>query len=173
MHMMATGDGPQVRLQINYSEKDLLHGYRLHFKRTLRLSLTILISVLSIGLGVFYLGLDRQLQVGYLLLIIPIVLIGILLFIFTVFPRILYKRDGKYDDPYIITFGENGIDFEKKGASTRIDWPAYTKVHQDRNAYILYYGKNDFTIIPRRVFQGSEEEAVFRRLLAVKSLVPY
>lgn len=170
---MAIGDGPQVRLQINYSEKDLLHGYRLHFKRTLRLSLTILISVLSIGLGVFYLSLDRQLQVGYLLLIIPIVLIGILLFVFTVFPRILYKRDNKYEDLYTITFGENGIDFEKKGTATHIDWLAYTKVYQDRNAYILYYGKNDFTIIPRRVFQDNGEEAAFRRLLAVKSLVPY
>ena len=171
--MMATGEGPQVRLQINYSEKDLLHGYRLHFKRTLRLLLTILISILSMGLGVFYLSLDRGLQVGYLLLIMPIILIGVLLFVFTVFPRILYKRDNKYDDHYTIVFKENGIDFEKKGVPTHIDWPAYTKVYQDRNTYILYFGKNDFTIIPRRVFQSSEEETAFRRLLAVKSLVPY
>lgn len=170
---MATGDGPQVRLQINYNEKDLLHGYRLHFKRTLRLSLTILISVLSIGLGVFYLSLDKGLQVGYLLLIMPLVLIGILLFVFTVFPRILYKRDNKYDDQYTIVFEENGIDFEKKGTATHIDWLAYTKVYHDRNTYILYYGKNDFTIIPRRVFQDCEEETAFRRLLGVKSLVPY
>ena len=136
---MATGEGPQVRLQINYSEKDLLHGYRLHFKRTLRLLLTILISILSMGLGVFYLSLDRGLQVGYLLLIMPIILIGVLLFVFTVFPRILYKRDNKYDDHYTIVFKENGIDFEKKrGAYTHRLAGIYKSVPRPQHVYPLF-----------------------------------
>ncbi len=161
----------QVKLRFYYSEKDVVGGYRLHFKKTLRLPLTLLISVLSLALGIFYLSLDQALRVGYLLIIMPTVLLGIVGFVLFLFPRFLYRRDSRYNELYTIFFNEDGITFYKEGGESNFDWPVYSRACEDKNRYILYFGRNSFTIIPKHVFPSAESERNFRMLLAQRSLL--
>jgi hypothetical protein len=170
---MRSGKSPmnQLRLRFFYNEKDVVTGYRLHFKSTLNLPLTFVVSALSIILGIFYLAFDSGTSVGYLLIVFPILLIGILLFVLLLFPRILYRRDKKYNELYAIVFSDEGIVFKKDSGEAGFDWFVYTRAIEDRNTYILYFGRNDFTIIPKRVFMTAEEESIFRRLLAENSLL--
>jgi hypothetical protein len=161
----------QVRLRFIYNEQDVLAGYRLHFKNTLRIKLTLLVSFLSIALGIFYLSFDSGVNVGYLLIIMPVVLIGILLFVMFVFPRILYKRQTKFNEPYSIIFSPEAILFSKAEKETQLDWRVYSRAVEDAHCYILYFGRNDFTIVPKRVFPSEEAEESFKKMALEHSLL--
>jgi hypothetical protein len=46
----------------------------------------------------------------------------------------------------------------------------YSRALIDKYSYVLYYGSNHFSVIPKRVFQSAEQQATFEELL--KRYVP-
>lgn len=160
-----------VRLRFYYAKHDVIQGYRLHFRNTLNLPLTFIVSCVSIALGIFYISYGSGTDVGYLLIVLPLLLLGILMFVLVIFPRILYRRDTKYGKEYTIDFSDNGVTFIRDSDNSPFNWAVYTRAVENRFAYILYFGRNDFTIIPKRLFTDREEETNFRKLLAEKSLL--
>jgi len=45
-------------------------------------------------------------------------------------------------------------------------WGLYSRALVDAYSYILYYGSRTFTVIPKRVFQSTEQMEAFDQLLA-------
>jgi hypothetical protein len=41
----------------------------------------------------------------------------------------------------------------------------YSRVLIDGHSYVLYYGSNQFTVVPKRVFRNVAEQQVFEELL--------
>jgi hypothetical protein len=44
----------------------------------------------------------------------------------------------------------------------------YSRALIDAYSYLLYYGPRSYTIIPKRIFQNSEQQAAFEQLLTQK-----
>jgi hypothetical protein len=42
----------------------------------------------------------------------------------------------------------------------------YSRVLMTRHSYVLYYGSNQFTVIPKRAFQTADEQRRFEEMLA-------
>ena len=42
----------------------------------------------------------------------------------------------------------------------------YSRALVDARSYVLYYGSRRFTVIPKRVFESSEQQQAFEQLLA-------
>jgi len=84
---------------------------------------------------------------------------------FTVIPPLVFRREPKFRDEYSLVFSSEGIHFRTAHIDSRLQWSLYSSALVDAHSYVLYYGKRQFTAIPKRVFVGSEQLQAFEQLL--------
>ena len=98
-----------------------------------------------------------------------LLLVGIALFhgFFLDLPRRHFRGDPKFRDEYNLTFSDEGIRFITTNINASVAWGLYTGVIKNEKFYLLIYGKNiaSLSIIPRRVFRDSKQEAAFVDML--------
>jgi len=85
---------------------------------------------------------------------------------FLVIPAVAFRYQPKFRDEYTLTFSPDGIHFQTAHVDSRLEWTIYSQVLVDVYSYMLYWGSRTFTIIPKRVFQNSEQQDAFEQLLA-------
>ncbi|MFY9562069.1 MAG: YcxB family protein [Terriglobales bacterium] len=90
----------------------------------------------------------------------------ILLFVFFIIPPLAFRHQPKFRDDYSLTFSPEGIHFHTAHIDSRLEWKIYSRVLADAHCYILYWGSQTFTIIPKRVFQSAEQQKAFDQLIA-------
>jgi hypothetical protein len=90
-----------------------------------------------------------------------------------VIPHLAYRKRDKLKQPYHLQFSEEAIEFSTRSIESRLQWHLYGRVIIDRHSYLLYHGKDEFTIVPQRVFVNPEDRQTFERLLdrKVKTVV--
>ena len=79
-----------------------------------------------------------------------------------------YHGDEKLKRPYQLRFSEDGIEFKTENLSSQLGWQMYTNVLIDRNSYLLYHGKRQFTIIPKHVLPDDRSRIEFEQLIQMK-----
>jgi hypothetical protein len=84
---------------------------------------------------------------------------------FVVIPPLVFRREPKFRDHYSLTFSENGIHFRTVHIDSQLQWSLYSHARVEADSYVLYYGSRQFTLIPKRVFQDSEQRQAFELLL--------
>lgn len=89
-----------------------------------------------------------------------------LLAVFTVIPKIVFRSQPKFRDDYSLRFSPQGIHFRTAHIDSDLQWGIYTSALVDAHSCILYYGSRQFTVIPKRVFQDGSQQQTFERLLA-------
>jgi len=93
------------------------------------------------------------------------VLLGIVLWVHFVLPRLAYRQQPKLHDEYFLESGPKGIEFRTESVHSHLEWKLCLELLSDAHTHLLLYGKNVFTAIPRRVFAGPEQEAAFLELV--------
>jgi hypothetical protein len=84
---------------------------------------------------------------------------------FTVIPRVVFRREPRFQDDYSLTFSPEGIHFRTANIDSRLQWSVYSRALVAAHSYVLYHGPRSFTVIPKRVFQGEEQRQAFEQLL--------
>ena len=84
---------------------------------------------------------------------------------FVVIPPLAFRREPKFRDEYSLTFSHQGIHFQTPHVDSNLAWDLYSRALVDSYSYVLYYGSRTFTVIPKRVFQNTEQQAAFDQLL--------
>jgi hypothetical protein len=87
---------------------------------------------------------------------------------FGIIPSVIFRRETKFRDEYALTFSPDGIHFRTSHIDSQIQWGMYSRALVDSHSFVLYYGARSFTVIPKRVFQSSEQQTTFEQLLAQK-----
>ena len=85
-----------------------------------------------------------------------------------VMPRQRFRREPKYREEYFLSFSEQGIHFKTSYAESKLEWAMYNKLWIVPRHYLLFYGRDLFTIIPKRVFTGKEDKQRFEELVERK-----
>src|SRR5262249_20480006 len=85
---------------------------------------------------------------------------------FLVIPPLAFRYEPKFRDEYSLTFSPEGIRFQAAHIESHLEWSFYTRVLVDAYSYLLYWGSRTFTVIPKRVFQSTEQQLAFEELLA-------
>ncbi len=157
-----------VDLRFRYTEGEYVSATRAYMLRSTRLMSGFCLSLflLLIGLSGFTAGFDSSFS--YLLVGISLVFILIFLMAFFVMPRKQFRSDPRFRDEYSLQFSEDSIHFKSAHLESTLQWSLYTKFTESRRFYILVYGENMITVIPKRVFAGAGQEAMFRELLRRK-----
>ena len=166
---MSYSANQSVQLRFRHTEKEYLAAVRLYFWHTKELLARLIVSYVLLSAGVVML----QLVIGVFIplwgTIALILLVGLGWFHGYVIdlPRAHFRGNPKFRDEYNLTFTDAGVAFKTHNASSNLAWSFYTGVLENDSFYILIYGKNihSLSILPRRAFPDSEQEATFREML--------
>jgi hypothetical protein len=154
-----------VSLSFRYLERDYVRALRAHYASRLRLPLDIAVCVILAGIGA-YLWRSADLHwLGLACIVLAAVFAALLIAAFTVIPSLVFRREPKFRDDYALTFSPDGIHFRTAHIDSQLQWSMYSRALVDAHSYVLYYGSRQFSVIPKRVFQSSEEQETFERLL--------
>jgi YcxB-like protein len=152
---------PTLNLTFRYSENDYVRAMRAHYADRLRLWLDISVVVV-VGMA----GIWLWPSVGGKVFLGVSAFFTLLLFAaFVVIPPLSFRREPKFRDEYSLTFSPNGIHFRTAHIDSNLAWNLYSKALVDAYSYVLYYGSRTFTVIPKRVFQNADQQAVFDQLV--------
>ncbi|MDR3403375.1 MAG: YcxB family protein [Chthoniobacter sp.] len=154
-----------VHLSFRYAESDYVRALRAHFASRLRLRLDVAVVIILVGLGAYLWQSPVTRALGIGCAAVGLLFALLLVAAFTVIPPLLFRREPKFRDDYSLTFSAEGVHFRTAHIDSQLQWSLYRQALVAAHSYVLYYGSNQFTVIPRRVFQSPEQEQAFEQLL--------
>ncbi len=156
-----------ISLRFKYTEEEYVAAMRLYMMSSAdfitRLAVCGLYAVAVIFLFT-WLGFSVDTEVILLFILaacLPFLIAFLHLF---VLPRQRFRSDPKFKDEYFLQFSEDGIQFKTAQIDALIQWSLYTKVLENDRFYLLIYGKNMISVIPKRAFSSAAQEAAFERI---------
>ena len=157
-----------VTLTFKHREKEYVAATRLFYARVYHTRFLIIISsiVLSLGLVLFLMNVDFLL--GTVAIVVGLILLVINFYAYFVTPAQHFKRNAKFQEEYELRFSEDGLLFRSKNMESKLEWSFYSKIWETPNYYFLFYDKDLFTLIPKRVFTSKQQQWVFQDLLSRK-----
>ncbi len=137
---------------------------RAHYASRLRLPLDIAVIV---GLAVVgtYEWRSGMHGFGLTLLCVSGIFALMLVAAFAVIPIIAFRSQPKFRDDYSLSFSPQGIHFRTSHIDSDLKWGMYTSALVDAYSFILYYGSQQFTVVPKRMFQDVLQRQAFEQLL--------
>jgi hypothetical protein len=157
-----------IHLTFQYSEQDYVRAMRAHYASRLRLKLDAAVAVAAALLGIYLWRSPDSRWRGIGLVCLSAVLVLMLVVAFGVIPKFVFHREPKFRDEYSLTFSPEGIHFRTAHINSQLEWSLYTRALVDAHSFVLYYGTNLFTVIPKRAFDTAEQLAAFERLIKGK-----
>jgi hypothetical protein len=157
----------EVALQYRYSEEEYAQAVRLYFDHTLRLEARtdVIACGLAIAAGALcWLFIDRS---GASLFLAGAGLFGLMLtgYVTLIVPKQWYRRDPRLQSEYRLVFRDDGIEFKTDQIDSRLEWSLYQRMIENTRFYVLIYGRNMISVIPKRAFSSPEQEDAFRELV--------
>lgn len=155
-----------LRFSNNY--KEFTEAMNLYYSKTQKrkfdIVLGLLFSLVSVALFIF-------LEQTYIYIILFCV--GMLLFLFSmykgaIYSKIRFAKDKKFNEEYEIDFNDQGMHFKTVSIDSVIKWDYYAKVWETEKFFYLFYGKDLFSLFPKRAFANDECMKEFRELVKGK-----
>ncbi|MGP0019264.1 MAG: YcxB family protein [Candidatus Sulfotelmatobacter sp.] len=156
-----------VNVSFRYAEQDYVRALRAHYAGRLRLpfDIAVIVGVAIIGVYEWRSGSN---VFGIFSLCLSGVLALMLVAAFAFIPSIAFRRQPKFRDEYSLSFSPEGIHFRTIYIDSDLKWDMYTWALVDAYSFILYYGSQQFTVIPKRVFESLSQRQAFEQLLRQK-----
>ncbi len=157
--------GP-ITLKFRYTKDEYLRAIRFHLQKTMRIKLDLVVAAVCGLAGSYVLWVEgvSWVSLGGLL-----GCLGLLLIVFmalVVVPSQVYRGSEKLKQDYNISFNDEGIHFQTLSIDSRLQWELYKKWIEGPEFFILYHGKREFSVIPKRVFENDDEQKRFKDLLS-------
>jgi len=155
-----------IHLSFRYSELDYVRAMRTHYASRLRLKLDTVVIVAAALLGVILWQSPDSRGWGIGLVCLAALFVLVLAAAFGIIPRLVFRREPKFRDEYSLTFSPGGIHFHTAHINSQLEWSMYTHALVGPHSFVLYYGTHSFTVIPKRVFETTEQLAAFEHLVS-------
>ena len=157
-----------ITLRFRYRKDEYVRAVRFHFRKTMKLSLDLVLAACCGLAGSYSLWVDGVSWVSIGGLVACLVLSLIVFTALVIVPFQVYKGSDKLKNDYDISFGEKGILFRTLGIDSRLDWDVYNTWIEGPEFFILYYGEREFSVLPKRVFENDDELKGFKQLISAK-----
>lgn len=157
-----------IAVCFRYTENQYASGVRLHLAKRFRwkIDAPIAAGVIILGALAFVCGwgIAGPIVMGIGALYLCILALG-----WFWLPVRYYRSQPKLRDEYRLVFSEEGVAFNTDHIDSTLAWSTYQRTLADIETYLLYYGKDAFTLLPRGVFRpGTADESHFRDLVRRK-----
>ncbi|HEX6182340.1 MAG TPA: YcxB family protein [Pyrinomonadaceae bacterium] len=157
-----------VELSFSLTEEEYVSAARSFYARSPHAMFNFYTGAAVLAGAMLFAALAGDLYLGGLLFAIGFVGVAWRFYTLYTLPRAQFRRNPKLGATFHLTFSEEGIFSRTKGGETRLEWGYYSEVRETPDGYFLLYGKDMFSLLPKRVFVGPRQEATFRELLRRK-----
>jgi hypothetical protein len=154
-----------IQLTFTYHRAEYLRAIRRYYKDRMRIPVDLILAMCLIGLGIFIIYSGEYSFLGILSIIVGIILLLLVGYALFVLPILIYASQPKLKQKYDLSFTDAGIGFRTEAINSKLEWSLYNKWIVDNEFYILYHGKRELSVIPRRAFQNSSQDENFREML--------
>ena len=157
-----------VNLHFKYTQEEWVAASRLYVLRQPKMLLRLGVGFLLFSFAISLLAALNDAILPFIFLSIITVLIAFAWSIFFALPRQRFRNDPRFRDEFFLEFAEDGIRFKTPHLESKYDWSLYTGVIENERFYVLIYGKDMITAIPKRAFNAPAQETLFRDMLRRK-----
>ena len=154
-----------INLTFRYLELDYVRALRAHYSSRLRVRFDIAAAIVAALLGAYSWRSPEYHWLSVVCVTASAAFVLMLFAAFIVVPPMAFRSQAKFRDDYSLTFSHDGIHFRTAHIDSQLQWSLYSKALIDAHSYVLYYGSRQFTVIPKRVFQSTDQQQRFELLL--------
>lgn len=79
-----------------------------------------------------------------------------------------WAREPLHRTEHVVAFEEEGISYAQGCVASRLDWNYYQRMIESRDGFLLIYGDEIFSLIPKRAFADEPMMSEFRALASAK-----
>ena len=157
-----------LQLSFTYTEDEYVSAARFFFTRGFEPKFRLYLSLGFFACALLIVWLADDVYVTASVLFAGLLVLARYWYVYSVLPRSYFRSNPKFRDPYELTFSDEGILFRSKGVESRLAWDFYTKVLETPEHFFLVYGKDMFSLLPKRVLRDRRQESALRELLRRK-----
>jgi hypothetical protein len=139
------------------TRREYVRAMRTYYKRKLNVVRDSVVGLAMIGLGCYFLQATGNSLLGWFAIASGVIVIGLNLYAVTVLPELIYRYQPKLKSEYRMQFRDTGIHFQTDDIDAELKWSLYHSWLRDEEFYILYSGKRDVSVIPRRALGDADE----------------
>ncbi len=143
---------------------EYIRAMRRHWYRKLNLGRDLVCSVGAMAFGFYFLMSDASSLLGWCLIGMGFLLLMMVIYATWLLPVLMYRYQPKLQSEYRLIFQESGITFQTNQLKAELSWSLYHSWLCDDEFYIMYHGKRDISVIPRRALP-EQSESYFAKLL--------
>ena len=157
-----------IELRFKYTEDEFAEAWQFYATRSYLKKVDVLVALLLILVSLIMIAINGYEWLWGLLFVIGFIFLVLNFIGYFVTPRQRFRRDAKYQEEYYLGISDTGLHFKMSNAESQLEWSFYQKVWNVPRHYLLFYGRDLFTLIPKRVFGGKEQEEQFKELVQRK-----
>jgi hypothetical protein len=167
---MGVGETQEKALQLSftYTEDEYVSAARFFFTRESEPKFRLYLGLGFFACVLLIVWLADDVYVTASVLIPGLLVLARYWYVYWALPRSYFRSNPKFRDPYELTFSDEGVLFRSKGVESRLAWDFYTNVLETPEHFFLVYGKDMFSLLPKRVLRERRQESALRELLRHK-----
>jgi hypothetical protein len=132
---------------------------RRYYRTKLQWKRDLVGGAVALGAGIYLLRSSTWIPaIAWLLALAGGLLLTLLLYALFLLPHMLYRQQPKLKSEYRLRFEDDGIGFQTDEIVAQLKWVIYHSWIRDAEFYILYHGKRDVSVIPRRALKGEADK---------------
>lgn len=148
---------PAVSATFTYTRAEYVRALRRHYQWQLQLRRDVIASCAAIAGGVYLVQSEELVWLGWLLVTLGAVFLVMVTYTLFILPQLLYGMQPKLKSRYTLQFSEAGIEFKTDNIDSELQWPLFHSWRYDKEFYVLFYGKRDLTVVPRRALDETSD----------------
>ncbi len=132
---------------------------RLYYKTKLQWKRDFVGGIVALGAGIYFLQSSTLLPaMAWLFVLAGCFLLALLLYAIFLLPHMIYRSQPKLKSEYRLRFRNEGIGFQTDDIDAQLKWTMYHSWMRDAEFYLLYHGKRDVSVIPRRALKDDADK---------------
>ena len=157
-----------IEVHFTYTADEYVRALQRHYRSALDVQRDVMGGLIAVVGGLCLLGFSDMKWLGWAVFSVGAVLLIMVAYAAFLLPKVIYNSQPKLRNEYHLSFADEGIRFLTTGIDARLDWSVYRSWLQDPEFYILYHGRRDLTVIPRRALNFDNADERFADLLRHK-----
>ncbi|WP_144056621.1 YcxB family protein [Rhodopirellula europaea] len=156
-----------VTTTFTFTRDEYILAMKRHYRSALNVGRDVVAGLLAVAGGIFLVMRSSGGWTAWALLVAGVVLLSMVAYALFVLPSIIYRSQPKLKDEYSLRFAEDGIGFKTRSIDSTLQWSIYQSWLFDNDFYIMYHGKRDLSVIPRRTL-SADDDLRLRQMLTAK-----
>ncbi len=162
-----------IQIQFNHHVQEHVSASRLYYSKRSRWAQTDrVVAIAMIVLGIAWVSLAGVRWWTVIWFVLAPLEFFNLLSIDPLVVRWRFKGSPKFQEKNTLVFGEGEIQFQTPTIDARLRWEMYSELLENEQVFLLVYGKQMYSVIPKRAFQNDAERTRFRELAGRKLTSP-